>query len=179
MASRSKKPLLFRGASSIWSSSRRLRLAPLVALTLFIAACGFTPVHKFNASAPTLQLAGLDVEGDMIARGLRRALEQRLVLSEEAEWRVAIDVSRSQKEVQKTASGVALRLEVRHQASVEIRRGETRSSQSFALTQFMTRGDSGADELSQIRALDDLAIRDLSAKILDYLSMQNAGGAAQ
>lgn len=179
MASRSKKPLLFRGASSIWSSSRAFRVAPLVALTLFIAACGFTPVHKFDADAPILRLAALEVKGDAIARGLRRALQQRLVLSEEAEYRVDIDVSRSQREVQKTASGVALRLELRHQAIVQMRRGETRTREEFALTQFMTRGDSGADELSQIRALDDLAIRDLSAKILNHLATQNAGEATQ
>ena len=172
MASPSKKPLLSRGASSIWSSDRAFKLAPVLALAMFVAACGFTPIHKFDAQAPTLKVAALQVSGDNIATPLRRVLTRRLVLSEDSAWRVDVKLSRSQREVQKTSSGVALRLELRHQALVHIERGETHSSQKFVLTQFMTRGESGADELSQIRALDDLAVRDLSGKILAYLSAQ-------
>ena len=144
-----------------------------------LAACGFTPIYKFDANAPQLQLASLSVEGDAIARGVRRALEGRLGLTQEAGLHVDIDISRSEREVQKTASGVALRLELRHQARVQITRDGATTRQVFALTQFMTRGDSGADELSQLRALDDLAVRDLSGQIIDYLSTQMRDGAAR
>lgn len=175
MASRSKKPLSCRGASSIWSFKR----APIVALAMFLAACGFTPIHKFDAAAPPLNLAALQVSGDAIARGLRRALAQRVSLNQEAGLRVEIDVSRTQRDAQKTVGGEALRLELRHQALVRVSRDHKTDSARFQLTQFMTRGDSGADELNQIRALDDLAIRDLSAKILGYLATQNRSEAAR
>lgn len=175
MASRSKRPSLFRAASLIWS----FRFTSISALAVFIAACGFTPIHKFDATAPALEVATLAVEGGAISNALRRTLAQRLSLSDDADMRVNIEVSRTERKVQKTATGIALRLELRHQAIVELQRNEVIISQTFALTQFMTRGDSGADELSQMRALDDLAIRDLSAQIFDYLSTQNRRKTAQ
>ena len=124
-------------------------------------------------------MATLAVDGDAISNALRRSLAQRLNLSDDADMRVNIQVSRTEREVQKTASGIALRLELRHQAVVELQGNDVIISQTFALTQFMTRGDGGADELSQIRALDDLAIRDLSAQIFDYLLTQNRRKTAQ
>ena len=175
MASRSKRPSLCRAASLIWS----FRFASISTLAVFIAACGFTPIHKFDANAPALEVATLAVDGDAISSALRRSLARRLSLSNDADMRVNIQVSRTGREVQKTASGIALRLELRHQAVVELQRNDVIISQTFALTQFMTRGDSGADELSQIRALDDLAIRDLSAQIFDYLLAQNRRKTAQ
>lgn len=175
MASRSRKPLSCPDVSSIWS----FKAVRVFALGALLAACGFTPIYKFDADAPQLQLASLSVKGDAIARGLRRSLEGRLELVDEAVLHVDIDLSRSAREVQKTASGVALRLELRHQARVQITQEGATTSQVFALTQFMTRGDSGADELSQLRALDDLAVRDLSGQITDYLSTQMRDGATQ
>lgn len=179
MASRSKKQSSSRGASSIWS----FRQSAIIGLTFcvagFLSACGFSPIYKFDEKAPQLQLASLEIEGDAIARDLRRALARQLVVSDTADMRVDIKLSRAEREVQKTTSGVALRLELRHQAIVSIRRENNLVSQTFALTQFMTRGESGADELGQIRALDDLAVRDLRRQITDYLSTQARAEAAR
>lgn len=179
MANRSKKPSSSRGVSSIWSFKPSSQWAPIVALGVFLSACGFTPIHKFDASAPALRFAELDVGGDTIARGLRRALLQSMEVNAEAAFSIGIEISRNRREVQKTSSGEALRLELRHEAVVHIRNGRNITRRRFALTQFMTRGDSGADELNQIRALDDLAVRDLSGQILDYLSALDRGEAAQ
>ena len=178
MANRSKKPSSSLGVLSIWSFKPLSQWGPIIALGVFLSACGFTPIHKFDASAPALRFAGLDVGGDNIARGVRRALLQRMEVDADAASSIGIEIVRSRREVQKTSSGEALRLELRHEAIVKIRKGRTSTERRFALTQFMTRGDSGADELNQIRALDDLAVRDLSAQILDYLTAYDRGEAA-
>lgn len=182
MAKRLKKPSLFRGVSSIWSFSAAAGLSPsfavLFALGLGLAACGFEPVHKFDSDTPRLRLAAFGVSGDAgeagLARALERTIERSVTLSDDSRQRADVQLSRVTLDMQKSASGVARRLEVRHTATVTLMDGDKTLRKDFVLTQYMTRGDSGSDEINQLRALDELAVRDLSAQIIDFLAGRDA-----
>lgn len=177
MAKRLKKPSLCRGVLSIWSCKRH-NLAKrfyvgLVALTL--TACGFTPIYKYDGSQAQLELKALSVSGAAIERALGRELGRRIILKNEAHENAVIALKRQIIEMQKDSDGVARRFEVRHAAQLTLTTGAAGDEtvvKDFALTQYMTRGDSAADELSQLRRLDDLAARDLAAQLIGFIASQ-------
>lgn len=175
MAKQSKRPLSSRGVSSIWLSDRvhvaRRVLAGLVVLSL--GACGFSPIYKFDGTAVPLHISHLSVTGEAIDRAVARNLDRRLERHADADLRAEIKTARRLIEMQKDSDGIARRFEVHYEARVHLALGsDTQESvvQNFRLTQYMTRGDSAADELSQLRRLDDLAARDLTAQILAFIA---------
>ena len=173
MANPSKKSLSYRGASSI--SSFNAGFGWLVVGTLMLSGCGFTPIHKFDGTQSPLMVAALSVDGDAIERSLRRSLSRRVTISTKATARVDIKTSRQLIEVQRGADGIARRYEVRHSAHVTVtqdaahnRGGETKM---MSLTQYMDRGTNAADEMAQLRSLDELAAREISRRVSDYLAI--------
>ncbi len=168
MAKRLKKPSLSRGASSIWS----FRASLLGALAMLLTACGFQPIHKFDGDFRNLRVAALEVTGDGSERGLARNLARRITTEATAELRVSVAFQRVVTETQRGADGIALRLQVTHHADMRVQQGAREVKDRFSITQYMTRGDSAADEMKQMRALDDLAARDLAARLIAFLAEQ-------
>ena len=172
MAKQLKKPSLSRGASSIWSFKAGL----IGGLALLLAACGFQPIHKYDGGMQSLQVAVLEVTGDGSERALARNLGRRISIEATVDMRVSIGFERVVTEMQRGADGIARRLQVTHHADMRVQRGDRQIMERFSLTQYMTRGDSAADEMKQMRALDDLAARDLAARLIAFLGAESRGG---
>lgn len=176
MAKQLRKPSLFPGALSIWSSKmfngRRILLPISLMLSLAISACGFTPVYKYTGTENNLRLQSLSVTGTVIDRSMARELKRHISIGAPSKIGASIDVSRQVVEMQKDSDGIARRYAVTHTAKLSLQTGDQAELETFRLTQYMTRGDSAADELTQLRNLDDLASRDLTAQILAFMSLQ-------
>lgn len=152
---------------SIWSSEARARAAVFVA-ALWLGGCGFQPIYKYQAGGETLSVAELVITGDGPQHALARHLDKAIGRSPTSP-RVQIKLTQTTLETQKSADGIARRLQVTHRAAVTLNRGGVPQEQVFTLTQYMTRSDSAADELTQRRALSDLAARELADQIIVYL----------
>lgn len=174
MATQLKKPSLFPGALlTLWSKPIRSSRALSLFIALSISACGFEPIYKYDGTQSRFAVSIFELTGEGTARAaagaLRRQLESALRRDEDA-GALSIKLSERVLEMQKGADGIARRLEVTYSARLLYGAGETGITRDFALTQYMTRSESASDEMTQKRALADLAARELARQIASFLA---------
>ena len=171
MASRLKKPSLsLVGLSTLLFNRASHRLLVLWVSGLMLAACGFEPIYRAdNLSAGVL--SSLEVPDSRLGRQLERSLQSRLRLLPDAPWAASLKIYETLENRQLDSQGVAQGSRLTHRLELALRAradGQTRLV-DFSETQFLSRSDSGGDEVAKVRALRALAVQGLSQKLATFL----------
>lgn len=171
MASRLRKPSLSLAGLLTLLSNRVSRAVLVVSMaSVLLGACGFEPVYRFDNLRADI-LSSLDVPDSRLGRQLKRALRGRMSTTPNAPWSASVELIETRENMQLDSQGVAQRTRLTHKLNLTLRArsdGKTRRV-VFEEEQFLTRSESGADEVARVRALRTLAIQGLTDKLANFL----------
>ncbi len=171
MASQLKKPSLSLAGLSTLLSKWVSRVFWVVSMTsVLLGACGFEPVYRVDNLRANI-LSSLDVPDSRLGRQLERALRGRMRTTPNAPWSASVELIEARENMQLDSQGVAQRARLTHKLDLTLRArsdGKTRRV-VFEEEQFLTRSESGADEVARVRALRTLAIQGLTDKLANFL----------
>ena len=138
-------------------------------VSLLVSACGFQPIHKIHPHSNIL--ASLQIPDTALGRALDQSLRQRLKLGGGI-WRARVSIDETREETQINPQGIAQRWRMHHIVTLHLTHTPTNKTRTikFNEQQSMTRGSSGADDITRQRALGELAMQRITEKILASLA---------